>query len=498
MTKVKKLLGMMMAALLCFAFTPTAAFAVGESCTITVENAVPGQTYNLYKMADLTVASGEVESYVYTVAEGWLPFWQSIASDEGKYGIKLVDDSTIVFDGASMNDDDAKVADLAEAAKAYNKSGIAANTAMAPQEGALTFTGLEFGYYFLDSTTGTLCSLTTVNDHQNIIEKNGVPAVELQVLQAEDNWVESNHTFVSDTLQFRSVVYIAKGATNYTYHDQMSDGLALQGDIHLFKATKNADNVYTQGDPIQGGYILVDQPSGICDFEVVLEDSLLADNAEGFVMIVFNAQLNSNAAITTPESGLLANTNESWVTYGTANGTEQGQSGAATTNTYTYGMDVLKYTGSTDNKLAGATFALKRIQSDSTNDNLKFATPAEGSTTFMRDQYGTVDTFTTTETGSFTLQGIDSGEFYLYETVAPNGYNKLDAPVRIYIDPDTGTITVGNGDNAAVSSIVAVENLTGAQLPSTGGMGTTILYVVGAVLVIGAVIFFVRRRSSAK
>lgn len=487
MTKVKKVLGMMMAALLCFAFTPTAAFAAGENCTITIDNAVPNQSYSLYKMADLTVATGDTESYVYTVAEGWLPFWQTIAG-QPKYGISLVDDSTIVFDGTSMANDDATVADLAVAAKAYNKPAVTAN-ATAPQEGTLTFEGLDFGYYFLDSTTGTICSLTTVNDHQTILEKNGVPAVEMKIFQSDDNWVENSHTFVSNTVQFRSVINIAKGATNYTYHDDLSAGLTLQSDVRLFKATQNEQGGYTVGDDINAGFTVNNQPNGNCDFEVVLEESLLADNAEGYVMIVFDALLNENAAMTTPESGPQPNTNESWVTYGANNDA----SATATTNTYTFSMDVLKYTGSTDNPLPGATFALKRIQSDD-EPALTFKASGDDPTKFMRIQNGPDTSFTTTETGTLTLSGVDSGDFYLYELIAPSGYNKLDAPVKITIDPESGALTVDN----VTSTIVGVENLSGAQLPSTGGMGTTILYVVGAVLVIGAVIFFVRRRSSAK
>ena len=96
----------------------------------------------------------------------------------------------------------------------------------------------------------------------------------------------------------------------------------------------------------------------------------------------------------------------------------------------------------------------------------------------------------TTEAGEFFVYGLDAGTYELVETQAPTGFNKMTEPTEVTISKDAET-------GIANIEEVTVENLTGLQLPSTGGMGTTVLYIVGGVLVLGAIIFLVRRRSSA-
>ena len=147
--------------------------------------------------------------------------------------------------------------------------------------------------------------------------------------------------------------------------------------------------------------------------------------------------------------------------------------------------------GETETALAGATFTLSKNADGSD----PIALVSEGNNVYRvakTGETGTVTEITTDTTGKFTIKGLDADTYYLTETKAPDGYNKLAGPVTIVI----GENGVVNGTTEAPQGVdeVKVLNQTGAELPSTGGMGTTIFYVVGAVLMIGAGVLLVTRR----
>ncbi|MDO5798851.1 MAG: SpaA isopeptide-forming pilin-related protein [Eubacteriales bacterium] len=101
-------------------------------------------------------------------------------------------------------------------------------------------------------------------------------------------------------------------------------------------------------------------------------------------------------------------------------------------------------------------------------------------------------TVTTPTSGRFTIKGLDAGTYYLTETQQPAGYNKLKDPVKVVIKED-GTITVGENTTTPVNE-VKVENNTGSILPSTGGSGTTLIYILGAVLVLGSSVVLITKK----
>ena len=104
--------------------------------------------------------------------------------------------------------------------------------------------------------------------------------------------------------------------------------------------------------------------------------------------------------------------------------------------------------------------------------------------------------------GNITFEGLDSGTYYLEETTAPVGYNKLPDPITVVIDRDTlptvasQTIsyTVKYGDTTADDHVVRVENKAGTVLPSTGGIGTTLFYVIGGGLMVAAIVLLVTKK----
>lgn len=173
-------------------------------------------------------------------------------------------------------------------------------------------------------------------------------------------------------------------------------------------------------------------------------------------------------------------------------------SSTSTTHTYAFGIPVFKYTkkGLNETPLAGASFALYYDEDCTNLVNLIKSSSGENYRLFIS---GDVDVnkvlaVTTNDTGSFNITGLKAGAYYLKEIEAPKGYNKLAAPIKVEID-NNGNVKV----NGADANKVKVENKTGTLLPSTGGMGTTMIYMAGAILVVASGIVLVsKKRSKAK
>lgn len=180
--------------------------------------------------------------------------------------------------------------------------------------------------------------------------------------------------------------------------------------------------------------------------------------------------------------------NTTWLTYGENNTkTEKSE-----TDTYTYGIPVFKYTGN-DAGLAGAKFILSRKLDATENDALKFDpnVPSYRYTINQKTGNGTT-TLESPNRGRFTIEGLEAGIYYLRETEAPKGYNKIQRSIMIEILED-GTIKV---DGNSIIGDVRVQNNTGSLLPSTGGMGTTLIYVVGSILVLASgIVLFSKRKE---
>ena len=123
-----------------------------------------------------------------------------------------------------------------------------------------------------------------------------------------------------------------------------------------------------------------------------------------------------------------------------------------------------------------------------------YTTDASGNKTY---ESGAVDTITTDETGKFTICGLDSSSYWMEEVEAPEGYNKLKDPVLVKIEynSQTGVVTIKKQNTP--TSEIEIKNNYGTELPATGGIGTTIFYVAGSILLIGAaVLLIVKKRMS--
>ncbi|MGN1457743.1 MAG: SpaH/EbpB family LPXTG-anchored major pilin [Acutalibacteraceae bacterium] len=475
MKHLKKFAGVVLAIMIAFAMS-IPAFAAQEGTltggSITVSNAKANQTYNIYQIMCLESYNKDAGTYTYkanSAWETWLRTQTSYVSFDAQGYITWVTDA----DPEAF----AKAA-LTEAKR--TGSGITADGTNTPSsDGEITFSGLKLGYYLVDTTVGTLCSLNTTNPTMSVTDKNKLPTNTKTVSDSEDGtYSQENDVNIGDTVYFKSTIDAKKGAQNYVLHDKMDAGLTFGGTVTVTKGGTAVD---------VGNYSLV--TSGLtdgCKFEVRFTQAFCDTLVDTDTLVVsYSAVLNENAVI-----GTEGNKNTSYLTYGD-NATSTGDS---TTTTKTWSVNVFKYAvkDSADIALSGAKF---QLTTDGTN---AIALIDKGSNTYRKaksGETGTITEITTDTTGKFKIEGLDSGAYKLVETVAPAGYNKLSGPVDFSISGTDGSVTYGGN----TVDEVKVLNQAGSQLPTTGGIGTTIFYVVGgSVIAVALVLLVVRKRRQSK
>lgn len=467
--------------------------------TITISNAIPGQTYKIYKILDLesystNVVKGEEKgNFAYKPSSEWANFIKG----------ENVKDKYFTFDGEYVSwKENASVEEFAKQAILYaNKKNqvITANdTKTVPAASAgqttstLTFEVPSLGYYLVDSSVGTLCSLDTTKPAATIQEKNGVPSVDKiitsgGVVSADG---KSNSASIGDTVNFKTTITAQPGAQNYVLHDKMNDGLTFNNTVEVKKGESTvATSYYT---------LKTSDFNDDCTFEIVFGQTFCDDlQKDEKITVTYSAVLNKKAKIGNVDK----NMNETWLKYGENNNLETTH---PTTYTKTFEMNVFKFYEDKNNSnaekgLPGATFKLTKDSKDA--NNITFVKTYNETAT--NDVYRvaktgeTVTTITSPKSGKFTIQGLGSGTYFLTETKQPDGYNKLAKPVKVEIK-DNGEIFVDDSKTANIGD-VKVENKSGTVLPSTGGAGTTMIYLVGAVLVLGSgVVLVTKRRVKGK
>lgn len=457
-----------------------------EKGKITINNAIPKQTYTIYKILDLESYESkkneqgeEIGNYSYKPNKDWDSFI-STAVDSAETKYFEVDKNGY----ARWNVDETKTSEFAQKALAYATTNNIGNKGTATaSNNTVTFDNLDLGYYLVDSSVGALCGLNTTNPTATIEEKNGVPSVEKKIVQNNTD-VESNFANIGETINFKTTITAQKGAQSYVLHDTMEKGFTFNKDVKV-KVSGQTNYLNSTTD-----YEVVENAEDKCTFDIKFKEEFLKTiNDTTKIEVTYSATLNGDAEIHDN------NDNTTHLTYGEKNNTT-----TSTTHTITYGINVLKYTGDTTNTLANAKFSLYDAE---TNGNIYKLVQKTDTTNYRLAMTGEdgITEITTNNTGKFSIQGLKPGTYWLEETSAPKGYNKLAKRIKVVINDD-GTLIVDNKDrdeNNSLINQVNVENKTGTVLPSTGGAGTTMIYLVGAVLVLGSgVVLATKRRVKNK
>ena len=546
MRKVRKLIGVLLAAVMVLAMG-VPAFAASDSYTLTISEASAGHTYEAYQ-----IFAGDLSENGQTLSN--VTWGDGVNVEALLAALKGTEEETTAYETCTTAADVAKVlesyGDNSSEVKAFadiagqHLSGTTSGTLGEYNEGSYTISGLAAGYYLVkdkdDSVPGTDAYtdfILKVVQNTTVTPKSDVPTVEKKVQEDDkhnqDDGYGNGYNDVADwnigdTVPFKLIGTLPTNFADYDtyqyiFHDTLSDGLDLnKGSIKVYYASDKAGTDKTE---ILSEKYTVNVPgteeTDQCSFEVAFADltSVEGVNANKYIIVEYTATLNKDAEI-----GLPGNPNKVSLEFSNnPNSGGEGDTGKTPEDkviVFTYELDVTKVDGANaDTKLKDAEFKLydengKYVTVDDAGKVTGWADTEEGGSTLKSD-----------ENGLFKVIGLDDGTYYLKETKAPDGYNKITEPIKIVITAATvndqnweagegpkdaltaleiqvtvgSSETSGNGDTEKGIVATDIQNNKGAKLPGTGGMGTTIFYVLGAILVIGAgVLLIVRRRTGSE
>lgn len=383
--------------------------------------------------------------------------------------------------------------ELIKNANAQQVSGDADKTM-----GTANFDSLTAGYYLVfpdggstgDNSRGTDAILVNVpRDGGNtaVKIKSTFPTVDKKVSTDDGKTYQDNTTAqVGDTVTFKLTAKVPDmtdyKAYKFVFHDTLSNGLAY--DAGSVKVTIGG-TVVTKGTDYT-----VTEPTGKSkELTVTFDDLKKVTNvtAGQDIVVTYTAKITKDAVKDNPA------TNKVYLEYSNdPSGKGTGTSNPDESKVYTYDIEIHKFhTEDIEaNRLANATFKLTASE-DNTSTAIELV-KEEGTDLVYHvkgnNEADAVSVVTTGADGKITIKGLKAGTYYLHETIAPTGYNKLKKPIKIDITVTGEAYTTPTYKvdevNQTTSNIIKVENVKGVMLPETGSIGTIGLTALGVAVVL--------------
>lgn len=512
MKATKKLLAILLAAVMLMAVLP-GAFADDLTYNLTITNTTKGHTYYLYQIFTGTLTN-----------EGG----KKILTDV-KYGNGWMDETadTLVPQNV-LNEFQAPQDGKTNIEKYLPHMPTVGNSAFATassEDGETVFTGLPAGYYLvIEADADNLPVGETMTKHILQVVGNTSVALKASTVSSEKKvqdindsegtpsaWQDSADYDIGDNVPFQLSATVSdllddyKGPYAMTFHDHQSDGLTFNQDsVEVFVKTDSGSaetRIDSANYTVRGG----SESSNSCTFEVHFDNlkNISAVKPGSTIIVRYTSKLNASA-----KTGAPGNPNEMHITFSNNPNTDQPHEEGETPNdkvtVFTFKLVVNKVQPADDTRgtvsLKGAAFKLSKKNSGGTYVEVK---------TLGTDRNDPID--------KFEFTGLDDGNYMLEEIVTPEGFNTI-APIEFTItakhdvqsdDPRLTELTGGNladgnvdiaGDLNTGTITTDVVNIKGKTLPSTGGMGTTVFYIIGSVLVVcaGVLLISKKRMNGAK
>lgn len=517
MKRIKKFAAALLTAIMMMTMTVTA-YAAGGTHTLTVNakggQDLNGQTINLYKLFDVTESNNDgTTNYAYTVntATGYKDALEEVLHVKG---LNLTD-AEIAERVANLGEDNNQ--NVQDFANDFTKKALTASPKLVAtkSEGPINgsesvkskdITGLETGYYLVYVTGGKeiQSSLVLVDKDQNITLKTEAPSITKEANKTTVN--------IGDVVTYTVTGKIpdTTGYDSYVYkiHDTLSNGLdfvndangaALGTDATAVKVTvafKDAADATTA--PTEATLDTVNKRKMSLDLSAWVRNNQTNKGKE--FTVTYYAKVNKDAIVTEKNSATLEYGNQPSETTTTT---------PSEAKTPTYPLDINKIKKGSEEKLAGAKFRLYRDENDADAGQNPIAVSGSNGKYVVTPNSGEFDLVSVNsvvgilDNKDYNLQvnGLAAGTYYLVETKAPDGFNKLTDPIKVTItkstDTDEENWILSKGEEKQEPRVITVENSTGSILPSTGGTGVIVFAGVAILLVFGVAVSFIRDKRKA-
>ena len=517
---VSRFMAVLMAMTMILSMSMTAFAADASKGTLTVNNTVAGKTLDLYQIFTATKSENNV---AYTLNSAYEGFFRTKVENGSSLSGEALSEAAYNYVKTQVGTDGAAFAkDIMGWILGNTATVEATHTTVTTTDTTTVINNLDYGYYVVyplgatdtskepgDETVKSVASLVSVTGDTSINMKSNYPTVVKKV-----NNKNADDVNIGDTVTYTltSKVPDMTGYTSYVFNfkDTLAKGLTFGSitSVTIGNVTINAD---TDGTKAENTYTLTTKNNEDGTTEIKIEmNKFLASNADKAgqeIKVTYTATLNKDAV-----TGFDPNTNKATVEYSNKPGTDdKGESEPSKVDVHTFDFTIFKYylKGADKTGLAKAEFELYKANAEGTaaDENAKInivkvkdgeyrqATPEEAAAEGFKS-----DVIVSGTDGKVLVKGLDAGTYYLRETKAPEGYNKLLSDITVVInanyDVKTGKLTsysvdyTYNGNKTTGTAItdkdnspeVAVENKTGAQLPSTGSKGALMVTLAGIVL----------------
>ena len=497
MKSIKRIIALLLTAVMTMTMSVTA-FAVDSSCSLTVNvnkgQDLKEQTINLYKLFDVTTSQSENKTnYAYTVNDTYKETLAATLELDGTATNEALVNKVSKLDTGAVQKfaNDFTATALTEKLGATETSGK-----IGTSKNSYEFKNLKPGYYLVYVTGGKeiQSSLVTVDGTNEVKLKTEAPSI--------------TKTANTDTVSIGQVVkYTVTGSvpdttgySEYVYkiHDTLSNGLDFVNDKNGTATSEGKVNVtvaFKEAGVTAGGTTpttaTLDTTNKTMSLDLSVWVRANQTNKGKEFTVTYYAKVNNKAVV--------EEKNKAELVYGN-NPSDTTTTKPSEVKTPTYYLNINKYAKNDSKKLAGAKFKLYKDSVD--ENNVIKVTGSEGN--YVVDPASTTTEFVsvdsiTSEGYNLHVNGLAAGTYYLVETKAPAGYNKLTDPIKVEIKKSTNEAvnawTLFNNAKNVDDKIIDVENSTGSILPSTGGMGTIAFTVVAALLVLGVAVSFIRDRK---